>query len=260
VKQRNVSFAALALVLCMESSHAEWVWSAPMNISFSPSGECESIDIDSDGRADLSFHFYYYITMDIPTSAGGGGISISDTHGNYVWSCQGTAQPFRFMGFYPLPDPSEGQWVKGRVGISSYLEHYLDGTWTGWTGLWSNTDLGFIGVLYHDSAQRVHEAWIRLLLPDDRPFPTPIIMDWVYESEPFSEPTASQPVKVVTSNQIEVTYSRLHKGLRYVLEETDDLRTGIWITSKVFNADSETLIETYDGDSRCGFWRLRRGQ
>ena len=236
--------------------------SGPMNISFSPIGEDggRSIDIDFDGRVDLSFHFYYVHTLDIPTSAGGGGVSISDTHGNYVWSCQGTAHPFRFMGFCPLPDCSEGQWVKGHAGISSYTEHYLDGTWTGWTGLWSDTDLGFIGVLYHDSAQRLHEAWIRLLLPDDRPFPMPIIMDWVYEREPFPEPTASQPLKVPSSNQIEVTYSGLHKGLPYVLEETDDLATGIWITSKIFKADSETLIETCESDSRCGFWRLRRGQ
>jgi hypothetical protein len=229
-----------------------------MNISFSPFGERESIDIDSDGRVDLSFDFYYYITMDEPTSAGGGGISISDTHGNYIWSCQGTAQPFRFIGFYPLPDSSEGQWVKGRAGISSYLENYRDGTWTGWTGLWSDTDLGYIGVLYHDSAQRLHEAWIRLLLPDDRPFPMPIIMDRVYESEPFPEPTVSQPLRVLSSNQIEVTYSGLHKGLRYVLEETDDLTTGIWTTSKVFNADSGTFIDTNDIVFQQGFWRMRR--
>ena len=259
MKHRNVSLAALALILCMQSSHGEWIMSGPMNIPLSP--VChgrKSIDIDSDGRVDLSFYSYYYITMDEPTSGGGGGIGISDTHGNYIWSCQGTPQPFRFRAFYPCPESSESLWVKGYAGISCYGENYLDGTWSGWTGLWSDTDVGNIGVLYHDSAERLHLAWIRLLLPDDRPFPTPIIMDWVYESEAFPEPTASQPVKLVSSNQIEVTYSGLHKGLPYILEETHDLTTGVWTTSKVFTADSGTLIETYDIDSQCAFWRMRR--
>ncbi len=260
MKHRNISFATLALVLCMESSHGEWIWSGPMNISFSPAGERESIDIDSDGRVDLSFYFAYYVTMDEPRSGGGGWISISDTHGNYIWSCQGTAQPFRFIGFYPWPESSESLWVKGYARISGYSENYLDGTWTGWGGLWSDTDLGYIGVLYHDSTQRLHQAWIRLLLPDDRPFPMPIIMDWVYESEPFPEPVASQPAKVVSSSQIEVSYAGLHKGVRYILEETHDLATGIWTTSKVFNAESGAFIETCASDSRCGFWRLRRAQ
>ena len=259
MKHRNVSVAALGLILCMQSSHGEWTRSGPMNISFSPIGDGrQSIDIDSDGRVDLSFYFSYNITMDDPTSGGGGSVSIRDRHGNYIWSCQGTPQPFRFRGLYPWPEPSEGLWVKGRAGISSYFENYLDGTWTGWTGLWSDTDVGYIAVLYHDSTQRLHQAWIRLLLPDDRPSPIPIVMDWVYESEPFPEPTASQPVKVVSSNQIEVTYSGLHKGLPYILEETHDLTTGAWTTSKVFTADSGTLIETNDIDSQCGFWRMRR--
>lgn len=259
MKHRNVSLATVALILCMESSHGEWVMSGPMNISLPPVAPGRhSIDIDSDGRVDLTFYFYYYITMDVPTSGGGGGIGISDTHGNYIWSCQGTPQPFWFIGLYPWPESSESLWVKGPAGISCYGENYLDGTWTGWTGLWSDTDVGNIGVLYHDSTQRLHLAWIRLLLPDDRPFPIPIIMDWAYESEPFSEPSASQVAKVVSSNQIELTYSGLHKGLRYILEETDDLTTGTWTTSKVFNADSGTLIETNDMDSQCGFWRMRR--
>lgn len=255
--KNNLAFLLATTMLIATCANADRIHSGPRNqgISmFSPLG----IDINEDGITDINFSFSFFITADVHTSAGGGFASGSSL-GNYVWAQGQTVCPIRFLGMSPEDVAPDGAWRQGSFSIGSYSMNYLDGTWTGWQGLWSETDVSYMALLFKDADNILRMAWIRLLVPDDLPMPMPIVMDWYYESEPVAEPSVGG-MTILPEGDIRLSLSDEQKGIQYILEETSNLVSGVWTTSRVITTSSGTIDLTNAIPSPTGFWRLKRTQ
>ena len=253
-------YPAIALACAMlikTSAYADYIYSGPKNLVPGTMSSL-SIDINDDGIADVSFSYSFLITMDYPTS-GGGGSAAGSTGGNYVWRYNNYAYPLRFIGGNPESFAPEGAWEQGTFYIGSYFMSFLDGTWTGWQGLWSETDIGMVTLLFRDASNQLRIAWIRVLLPDDPPMPSPVIMDWYYESEPVAEPSVGE-ITLLPEGDLRLSLSSGQKGLQYILEETSNLVSGIWTTSRALNSTSGVIDLTNAVSAPTGFWRIKRSQ
>lgn len=232
--------------------------SGPRNISISAHFFTPlEIDLNEDGINDISFDGQYYITADHPTSGGGGWISIN-TLNNYIWSDNRHALP----RFSPIqlgePSTQNGSFNKGSFLISSYSDNFIDGTTTGWTGPWSDIDIGYLSILFTDSSNQLHAASIRLLVPDDSGiFMSMYIMDWSYEIDPLPEPSSTEYALMPYDDTFHMSFS-VHNGLKYALEHCTNLVDGIWVTNAFHTSTANTLSITNDIDSEVGFWRLKR--
>lgn len=252
-----LAIALASMMLITTGANADWIHSGPRNYGismFSPLG----IDINEDGITDVSFSFSFLITMDVPTS-GGGGFASGSTLGNYVWAKDREAYPIRLLGTSPEEAAPDGAWWQGSFSIGSYGVNFLDGTWTGWQGLWAETDVGYIALLFRDASNALRMAWVRFLVPDDLPMPMPIVMDWFYESEPVAEPSVSE-ITLLPEGDLRLSLSSDQKGLQYILEGTTNLNSGVWTTSRIINTASGPIDITNAFLSPKGFWRIKRAQ
>ncbi len=254
--KRCLLIGLAAMIVSASAVHSEWIHSGPRNYGL-PMYVPLTIDINEDGITDVSLSFTFYITMDVPTS-GGSGFITGSTSGNFVLSDGGYAVPILILGQDPEVALPNGTWTKGSFSIGSYSVNFLDGTWSGWQGPWADVDLGYFVMLFRDSANQLRTAWIRLLVPDDQLMPSAIVMDWFYESEPLPEPGGSEMVVLLSQDAVRTSFSDVHKGLQYILEYSTNLLDGVWTTSNVFTAQSNTLVVTNSVSSESVFWRLKR--
>ena len=244
-------------MLIAKCANGDRIHSGPRNQGFSmfsPLG----IDINEDGITDISVSYSFFVTADVPTSAGGGFASGSSL-GNYIWAQGQAAYPIRFRGANPEGVAPDGAWRQGSFSIGSYGMNYIDGTWTGWQGLWSEIDVSYIALLFKDAGNILRMAWIRLLVPDDLPMPMPIVMDWYYESDPVAEPSVSG-MTILPEGDIRLSLSDKQKGIQYVLEASSNLISGVWTTSSIISTTSGTIDLTNAIPSPTGFWRIKRVQ
>ena len=236
---------------------AELVYSGPKNIApymFLPL----SIDLNDDGIVDITLGFTLLESTDIPPSSGHGSTG-GFTGNNYVWRSENYAYPFDGPGGDPALQATAGEWMQGAYHLGNYGVQYIEQTWTGWRGLWadSGSETNHIAVLFRDADNQLRRGWVRVRLPNVALTPSPVILDWYYESTPLPEPDVGD-IQILSEGNIHLTFSGAQKGLPYVFEETSNLVSGIWTTTKVLNGQSESMVITNGLVAPHGFWRIRR--
>lgn len=275
MKRKFAVFGLATMLTLGTTAHAGWVYESAFQWLRPYSSQ---LDLNEDGITDISFTSYQIATEDNWQSSTVGFLE-GNTHGNYVWMIKNYASPdWPYEGDFALPTSfgwwgaelyaPEGVWWKGNSSeyyesvfrISLYdVTHNLDDTWsgTGWVGPWADVDVACIALLFRDSTNRLHEAYIQLLLPDDSLFPRPAVLEFKYQTDPLPEPRGEISFLPV-QDAVQFSFSETHKGLEYVLESTTNLTNEAWTTGIVFAAQSNTVAFTNSTDSNAKFWRLER--
>jgi hypothetical protein len=249
-----------AILVCALCSQAALIHSGPKNITLDGNIVPTPLDLDEDGLEDLHFSYSTGYSTDEPTSTGYGWFLVNPLS-NHAW----------VDGFYSPPNPNHGldpeisaplgTWSNAWVSVGQYYVLLLEDAWSGWIGPWFDTDVAYLTLLFRDMSNRLRQAWIRILLPDDRTYPIPItIMDWYYEDAPLDEPTAVDVDIDAGQDQAVFSFWSIHKGLRYVLERSTNLEANVWTSNITVRAGSSInpLVLTNSIPAPPAFWRLRR--
>ena len=242
--------------------YGELIRSGPQNLFLGPWPQPISIDLDFNNQPDLLILSTCYTTTDLPPSASECFYHILDTYGNFVWVQSRSVAPVTGPVIAPPFGTVPGTWSPDNwlfIGSYSYLYDWTNNEyeWSGWQGNWADVDIGHIGILFRAPNGKLHLAWIRLLVPDDAEDPSPIILDWAYNSEPVKEPYATRTIIPTSSENMEAEYHGLQPGLSYAIDALDDL-AGTWATIESFVAESTSASAPMELGAACKFQRLRR--
>lgn len=254
----------LAILFVAPANRAEWIWSGIQFswISIIPT----EIDLNEDGIADLILSHEMWGSADIPQSWLSGIFEV-DTQGNHIWIVQDYdspagpgdfALPVEVPWLTPNEESSVGIWKKGSFSVGFYDVDLINQTWTGWSGPWGDRDLGYLQMFFRDSSDRLHLGWIQLLLPDDSLTPLPAVVSWYHESEPLPEPYGRLITLLPAQDAVLLTFTNVHKGLRYTLEQTTNLVDGAWVAESPFIASTNSVSVTNSMVHQTGYWRLQR--
>jgi len=197
-------------------------------------GNGASLDLNDDGIPDFSCVLGYFVcTADIPTSACSAQFYFTAESTNSLLHQQGRATILRWGDPVANMTPTNAAWSNPdpNTWLASYFFSPRNGT-QGYGGPLAGAGVGYLGVRFI-AADGLHYGWVRVRMPTGSD-PSPVIVDWAYETRPA---TAIRAGVINSSGEsVQFTVAFPNGGFGSLILNGDQLRSQLTLDGQFTSA------------------------